>query len=91
MATEIRQLCRVVALVTGGASGLGKATAARLARQGGRVVIADLLGSPGEDVAKEIGGQTTFVPTDVHELLLPHPHSICTHNVSTFNMYNFHR
>lgn len=33
--TEIRAVSKVIALVTGGASGLGKATAARLARQVG--------------------------------------------------------
>ncbi len=56
---------KVVALVTGGASGLGRGTAARLARQGAAVVIADLPGSNGDEVAKEIGGKTTFVPTNV--------------------------
>ena len=64
---EIRSLSKVVALVTGGASGLGRATAARLSRQGAGVVIADLPTSNGENVAKEIGGNTTFVPTDVCE------------------------
>ena len=55
----------VVALVTGGASGLGRGTAARLSRQGAAVIIADLPGSNGDDVAKEIGGKTAFVPTNV--------------------------
>lgn len=62
---EIHRLSRVVALVTGGASGLGKATAARLARQGASVVIADLGSSSGEKTSLEIGGKTTFVETDV--------------------------
>lgn len=51
------------ALVTGGASGLGAATARRLAAAGARVVILDLPDSPGEQVADEIGGQ--FAPADV--------------------------
>jgi NAD(P)-dependent dehydrogenase (short-subunit alcohol dehydrogenase family) len=51
------------ALVTGGASGLGAATAERLARGGARVVIADLRSSDGKAVAERIGA--TFVPTDV--------------------------
>ncbi|WP_329431802.1 MULTISPECIES: 3-hydroxyacyl-CoA dehydrogenase [unclassified Streptomyces] len=51
------------ALVTGGASGLGRATAERLAANGARVVIFDLATSDGEAVAKEIGA--TFVPGDV--------------------------
>jgi len=53
----------VRAIVTGGASGLGKAVATRLAANGAHVVVADLPGSEGERVAKEIGA--TFSPTDV--------------------------
>lgn len=54
-----------VALVTGGASGLGKATAQSLADAGADVVICDLPDSAGQQVAAELGGQSTFVPTDV--------------------------
>lgn len=54
-----------VALVTGGASGLGKATAQSLAAAGATVVICDLPDSPGTQVAEELGGKSTFVPTDV--------------------------
>lgn len=57
------QLDGISALVTGGASGLGRATATRLAAGGARVVVVDLPSSPGEAVAKELGG--VFVPTDV--------------------------
>lgn len=46
-----------VALVTGGASGIGAATARRLAAAGARVVLADLDGSAAEAVAAEIGGR----------------------------------
>ena len=63
--TEIRLLSKVVALITGGASGLGKATAARLVRQGASVVIADLANSNGSQVVKDIGGNSIFVPTNV--------------------------
>ena len=45
-----------VAIVTGGASGLGGAVARRLAADGATVVIADLPGSPGEAAAAAIGG-----------------------------------
>lgn len=54
-----------VALVTGGASGLGKATAQALAASGATVVICDLPDSPGTQVADELGAKSTFVPTDV--------------------------
>ncbi|MCW2726981.1 MAG: 3-hydroxyacyl-CoA dehydrogenase -like [Frankiales bacterium] len=57
------QLVGAVALVTGGASGLGLATATELASAGAAVVLLDLPSSPGQDAAKQIGG--VFVPTDV--------------------------
>ena len=44
------------AIVTGGASGLGAATARRLARHGVKVALFDLNGELGEQVASEIGG-----------------------------------
>ncbi|MBA2529620.1 MAG: SDR family NAD(P)-dependent oxidoreductase [Euzebyales bacterium] len=52
-----------VALVTGGASGLGRATAEELAGAGASVVLADLGSSDGEAAASDFGGR--FVPTDV--------------------------
>ena len=52
-----------VALVTGGANGLGRATAARLAGAGAKVVLADIETGPGEEAAAEIGAE--FVETDV--------------------------
>lgn len=51
------------AIVTGGASGLGAATARRLAEAGASVMIADLQDDLGEQVASEIGG--AFLTTDV--------------------------
>ena len=68
-------LSRCVAFVTGGSSGLGRSTAARIVRSGGRVVIADLPSSSGEEVAADISGQDgvdassgprcVFAPVDV--------------------------
>ena len=52
-----------VAIVTGGASGLGLASARKLAAAGAKVVIVDLPGSPGAAVAAELGG--IFAPADV--------------------------
>jgi NAD(P)-dependent dehydrogenase (short-subunit alcohol dehydrogenase family) len=52
-------------VVTGGASGLGRATAERLAAGGGRVAILDLPHSAGAQVAAELGTGALFAPCDV--------------------------
>ncbi|GAA3639129.1 SDR family NAD(P)-dependent oxidoreductase [Microbacterium awajiense] len=57
------ELSGASALVTGGASGLGLATAQRLAAGGAAVTIVDLPSSPGAEVADRLGG--TFAPADV--------------------------
>ncbi len=54
-----------VALVTGGASGLGLATVKALHDQGASVVILDLPSSNGEFVAKELGDRVRFAAGDV--------------------------
>jgi len=54
-----------VAVVTGGASGLGLATTQALLAEGARVVILDLSSSKGEEVAKELGDAVRFAPADV--------------------------
>ncbi|TFD47055.1 SDR family NAD(P)-dependent oxidoreductase [Cryobacterium sp. TMT1-2-1] len=53
------------ALVTGGASGLGLATATALHEAGAIVVLLDLPGSPGERIAADFGGRAVFAPGDV--------------------------
>jgi NAD(P)-dependent dehydrogenase (short-subunit alcohol dehydrogenase family) len=52
-------------LVTGGASGLGAATARRLAAAGANVAIADLQQDAGAKLASEIGPRASFTATDV--------------------------
>jgi NAD(P)-dependent dehydrogenase (short-subunit alcohol dehydrogenase family) len=54
-----------VALVTGGASGLGLATVRRLHADGAKVVIVDLPSSAGADVASELGDSVVFAAADV--------------------------
>jgi NAD(P)-dependent dehydrogenase (short-subunit alcohol dehydrogenase family) len=53
----------LAAIVTGGASGLGEATARHLASLGAKVTIFDMNAARGEMIAKEIGG--AFAPVDV--------------------------
>ena len=57
-----------VAIVTGGASGIGRATAILFAREGAKVVIADYKPTGGQEtlgMIKEEGGEATFIETDV--------------------------
>lgn len=59
------ELSNAIALVTGAASGLGRATALRLARRGAKVVVVDLPSSHGASVAAEIGSDALFCGCDV--------------------------
>ena len=54
-----------VALITGGASGLGAACSRMIAGAGGRVVVIDLKDDLGAAMEKELGAATTFVKADV--------------------------
>ncbi len=54
-----------VAIVTGGASGLGQATVRRIVQEGGRVGILDRENSDGAKLAEELGDAARFVPADV--------------------------
>lgn len=65
MASSIITAKGLVALVTGSASGLGRATAERLVRNGNKVVLLDLPQSKGQDVADSLGPDAIFVPTNV--------------------------
>ncbi len=57
-----------IALVTGGGSGIGQATALAFAREGAKVVVADVLVEGGEETVKRIksgGGGAVFIKADV--------------------------
>jgi NAD(P)-dependent dehydrogenase (short-subunit alcohol dehydrogenase family) len=64
--TDTAALRDKVALVTGGAGGLGRATCLALAEAGAEVVVADLDEQAGAEVAERLGGH--FVATDVSDL-----------------------
>ncbi|MGA8943056.1 MAG: 3-hydroxyacyl-CoA dehydrogenase [Thermoactinomyces sp.] len=54
-----------VALVTGGASGLGEATVRRIVSAGGLAAIVDLAEEKGEQLKAELGEKAVFLPADV--------------------------
>ena len=62
------QLEGKVALVTGGSSGIGRASSLSFAREGAKVVVADINSDGGEETVssiQEAGGESTFVHVDV--------------------------
>ena len=63
MAPDLSSLAGKVAVVTGGASGIGKAVVERLASEGATVVVADVNEADGQKVAADAGGR--FVKLDV--------------------------
>ena len=59
------RLADKVAIISGAASGMGAATARMFAREGAKVVIADVLEHEGQQVTGAIGASARFEPLDV--------------------------
>lgn len=65
MSSQPRSLVGQVVAITGGARGIGRATATTLVREGAKVAIGDVDHSAAEQTATEIGGGTIGLPLDV--------------------------
>ncbi len=65
MATQTRPLAGRVVAITGGARGIGRATAAALVRRGARVALGDLDLALAQTTAAELGSGTIALPLDV--------------------------
>ena len=66
--TDIMRLAEQVALITGGASGIGRETAKIFVREGAKVVVVDVNDAAGEETVaelRELGGKAVYVHADV--------------------------
>ncbi|KAL3695331.1 hypothetical protein R1sor_009407 [Riccia sorocarpa] len=67
LASEHQRLAGQVAVITGGVSGIGAATARLFTRHGARVVVADIQPLLGEKLLKELGPQARYVECDLRK------------------------
>ena len=67
------RLADKAAIVTGGGSGIGKATAVKLAEEGASVVVTDVNATTGHAAVEEIGGRAVFINHDA--LIIDFPHN----------------
>lgn len=87
MSTEYKDK---VALITGASSGIGFATAQAFAKQGAKVVIADVQTDKGEQAVaaiKQAGGEASFVKTDVSDP--KQVENMVAHTLSTYQRLDF--
>ena len=63
----MEELAGKVAVITGGASGIGEATSRRFVAEGAKVLIADIQQKRGQDLARELGPNALFVLTEVRQ------------------------
>src|SRR4051794_16517541 len=74
-----------VAIVTGGAAGIGQATAQLFAEEGAKVVVADINESAGAETVSDLeshGGRAIFIPTEIsHENEVER---VCRETIKTF-------
>jgi NAD(P)-dependent dehydrogenase (short-subunit alcohol dehydrogenase family) len=65
---ERLELAGQVAIVTGGAGGIGRATAELLVAEGASVVVADIDEAAGTEASRQLGDSAAFRPTDVSDI-----------------------